>query len=251
MCAHTRRYTLKHKACRVCDRLFSNGMPRLSVRVTSHSPPSCGIALSLFSSQSAGCAHCIHCHSLSFFPLCNLKRQHWPHTHLNIHTNMWATSSSLWLTSCGSPSLTLPLLFGRFLSVRCLTHVVRCVRALPLSNFDVWRFDELQRDSSRVYGTAESGISSASFKVLHHPMDPVFIFSIPHHSHFSSSMFFQLLSQFSSLSFCAPHIFKDVVALICLTLCLLCKCCIAKCGLKVKIVSKHSEYIQVFFFSGC
>lgn len=51
------------------------------------------------------------------------------------------------------------------------THVVRCVLPTPSHRLTFWWFDEFQRDSGRVYGTAESGISSASFKVLHLPTD--------------------------------------------------------------------------------
>lgn len=64
-------------------------------------------------------------------------------THLSTHTNMWAASSSLWLTSCGSPSLTLPLFFGRFFFffffVCPLPHTCRkvCESTSPLP--PVWR----------------------------------------------------------------------------------------------------------------
>ena len=139
---------------------------------------------------------------------------------------MWAASSSLWLTSCGSPSLTLPLFFGRFffffLTTRCLTHVVRCVRALPHPFPTRLTFDDLmnfQRDSGRVYGTAESGISSASFKVLHLTMDPVFIFIFPtSFPLFHPPWFSAPLSVLRPFVVHKPslQIFKDVIALICL-----------------------------------
>lgn len=118
-------------------------------------------------------------------------------------TNIWAAASSLWLTSCVPFSLTLPL--PVFLRARILTRCKVC-ELLPFVSFDIWWFDEFQRDSGRVYGTAESGISSASFKVLHLTMDlsPVFIcptpFPLPPLPCFSSLIYTDLHT-FSTLSF--------------------------------------------------
>lgn len=77
---------------------------------------------------------------------------------------LFNTATSLAFLECPSPHT-------------CCTACERSPLAL-LSNFDLWWFDELQRDSGRVYGTAESGISSASFKVLHLTLVPV-IFATP------------------------------------------------------------------------
>lgn len=175
-----------------CATWFSNGMPRLCVRPHS---------LLLWCSPWLSSQFTATC-SLSFFAIWSpTDRTHW-----HVCRVPKAARSSLWLTGCISSSLTPPLLWHS-LSVHCLTRVVRCVSAPPLallSNFDLWWFDELQRDSGRVYGTAESGISSASFKVLHLTSVPV-IFA----TSFPLSIFhvFPLLfSVFRSFLFCTKKI---------------------------------------------
>ncbi len=131
------------QACRVCNRLLPNGMPRLSVPVTSHSPPSCGIALSLFSSQSAGRAHCIHCHSLSFPPSlqsdATTLTTHTLRLTFYTHTSTWAASSSLLTNQLQfALSNTTTFLWPFLLSAHCLAHVVRCASAPPLPFPFVW-----------------------------------------------------------------------------------------------------------------
>lgn len=130
------------------------------------------VAWSLFRSQSADCAHCIHFLYLPSLPEVWSNNADRTCSQLQKNTNI----SSLWLTSCVSFSLTLPL--PVFLSARFLTRCKVC-ELLPFPSFDIWWFDEFQRDSGRVYGTAESGISSASFKVLHLTMDPSPVFICP------------------------------------------------------------------------
>lgn len=104
------------------------------------------------------------------FPTCRLKPQLWPHE--QTHTNIWAASSSL------TNQLRFVLLtLLAFLRARFLTHVVRSVSYSVSPHLTCDDLMNFQRDSGRVYGTAESGISSASFKVLHLTIDlsPVLI----------------------------------------------------------------------------
>lgn len=138
MCTHT--YT-ETQACRACDRLFSNSMPRLSLRVTSLSlRRPVGFALSLSRSQAAGCAHCIHWHSPVFPSLPAV----WGDNTLTAHTNTHTHAHKC--LGCQLLSLTNQLRFAlsntatcpsACLSARRLTHAVRCVSVSPLSL--VWR----------------------------------------------------------------------------------------------------------------
>lgn len=128
---------------------------------------------SLFTARLFTVERPVRCYSSSFL-LCDLKR----------HTLTCMQSSQ----ACQIFSLINWLYFILFNTTTSLAflecpspHTCRkvCESNPPalLSNFDLWWFDELQRDSGRVYGTAESGISSASFKVLHFTLVPV-IFAI-------------------------------------------------------------------------
>lgn len=177
-------------------------MPRLSLRVTSHSSPSCGIALSLFSSQFAGCAHCIYCHRPSFPSLPAVWSAHL-HTNTHTHRNIWAASSSLWLTSCDPPSLTAPLFFRRF--EWPLSHTCRKVcESLPFPSFDdltIWWISARLRQSVR-HGRIRYKLSLLQGTASHHrSVSPAFICLsqiiptsfLSHLLHF----FFQRFSQFS------------------------------------------------------
>lgn len=200
-------------------------MPRLSLRVTSHSPPSCGIALSLFSSQSAGCAHCIHCNSLSLSLSpqtgATILTAHTLKMHLNIHTNIWAANSSLWLTSCGSPSLTLQLFFRRFW-VRCPHTCCKVCEPLPYPSFwrlTIWWISARLRQGVR-HGRIRYKLSLLQGTASRHGFC-LHLF-VPHHSttsSFSSPMFFNVNSQFfPSVHKTSLRICVNVVTLMCLTL---------------------------------
>lgn len=162
-CAHTDIHTNTRHA--ECATPTSNGMPRLSVCESS-----------LFVARLFTVEQPVHCHSSSF-PLCNLKH-HWLHTLTCMQSSKGGQIFSMinWLYF---------ILFNTTTSLAFLEcprpHTCRkvCESSPPpyFSNCDLWWFDELQRDSGRVYGTAESGISSASFKVLHLTLVPV-IFAI-------------------------------------------------------------------------
>lgn len=175
----------------------------------------------------------VHCHSSSF-PLCNLKH-HWLHTLTCMQSSKGCQIFSMinWLYF---------ILFNTTTSLAFLEcprpHTCRkvCESSPPpyFSNCDHWWFDELQRDSGRVYGTAESGISSASFKVLHLTLVPVIfaIYTTPtfHLPCLPTSFFPQFLGLF-----CFAQKRYHIISKMSLWICF-CK--------KVNIVSKNSHRQQ-------
>lgn len=111
--------------------------------VPSRSPPSCGIALSLLSSQTAGCALHIRWLSLLFSPpLPAVWGDNTDRSHTQKHTH---THSRTYL-GCPLSPLTNKLRFGLSNTatsvppswvLRFLTRVVSCVSSSPSPSFDV------------------------------------------------------------------------------------------------------------------